>query len=213
VTARGSNFQGSFDVLLPFDIVEVRIVASVLTEQILEIHMGPRNGLRSVEKLNHLREILHSENFELADHGGLGRIAIGQNESSIVFLPRGHGHRQRAAHGFNRAVERQFADDQITIQQLAFDQPFGSQNSHGHGQIVGRAFLFNVRGREIDGDPFGGKGIAAVFHRSANAVFAFFDCAFGQSHRGELRQARSQVDFHFDTEGVDTVESCAVDLS
>ena len=39
VTPGGSDFQCPLDVLLPLDVVEVRIVARMLTEQVFEIHM------------------------------------------------------------------------------------------------------------------------------------------------------------------------------
>ena len=39
VTAGGGDFEGAFDVLLAFDVVEVGIVLRVLAEQIVEIHV------------------------------------------------------------------------------------------------------------------------------------------------------------------------------
>ena len=40
VTAGGGDFEGAFDMLLAFDIVEVGVVLRVLTEQIVEIGAG-----------------------------------------------------------------------------------------------------------------------------------------------------------------------------
>ena len=45
MTAGGGDFERALDVLLAFDIVEVRIVLGMLAEQILEIHMSGCNCL------------------------------------------------------------------------------------------------------------------------------------------------------------------------
>ena len=59
---------------------------------------------------------------------------------------------------------------------------------------------------------FGGESIAAVLHRGAYAVFAFFDGAFGQTDCGELWQTGSEIDLYFDAQSINTVKSCAVDF-
>ena len=101
VTAGGSDLQRPLDVLLPFDVVEVRIVLRVLTEQIFEIHMCGCDGLGAIEKLNDLRQVLNSKNFDFADDGGLRCIGLGQDESFVFFLLRRHGDGQGATDGFD----------------------------------------------------------------------------------------------------------------
>jgi hypothetical protein len=101
VTPGGSHFQRPLDVLLPFDIVEVRIVARMLTEQVFEIHMCGCESLGSIEKLNHLRQVLNPKNFDFADHGGLRCIGLGQDESFVFFFFCRHGDGQGATDGLD----------------------------------------------------------------------------------------------------------------
>jgi hypothetical protein len=41
VAARGCDLQRPFDVLLPFDVIEVCLVLAVPLEQLLQIHSDP----------------------------------------------------------------------------------------------------------------------------------------------------------------------------
>ena len=82
----------------------------------------------------------------------------------------------------------ELADKQIFIEQVLFDISFGSENADGHRQIVGGSFFLDIRRGEVNGDALSGEGVAAVFDRRANPVFAFLDGAFGSTNGGELRQ-------------------------
>ena len=106
--------------LLSFDVVEVRIVLRVLTEQIFEIHMCGCDGLGSIEKLNHLRQVLNPKNFDSAHDGGLRCIGLGQDESFVFFLLHRHGDGQGATNGLDGTIEREFADQKIIIEESLF---------------------------------------------------------------------------------------------
>ena len=98
MTAGGGDFERPLDVLLSFDVVEVRVVVRVLIEQIVEINMGGFDMQGAVEKLNDLRQVAYPKNFDFAHDGGLRSVLFGQDDPSDFFLLRRHGDRQRAAH-------------------------------------------------------------------------------------------------------------------
>ena len=71
VTAGGGDFERAFDVLLSFDIVEVRIVLRMLTEQIFEVHMRARTIVCApLRNSTTCGKILHAEDFDFAHDGG-----------------------------------------------------------------------------------------------------------------------------------------------
>ena len=125
MTAGGCDFERALDVLLPFDVVEVRIVLGMLVEQILEIHMCGCNGLHSIEELDYLRQVLNPKNFDFADDSGLRCVGLGQDESFVFFLLRRHGDGQGATNGLDRTVEGKLADQKIIIEEVLLNESLG----------------------------------------------------------------------------------------
>jgi hypothetical protein len=61
-----------------------------------------------------------------------------------------------------------------------------------------RAFLGQVGGRQVDGDPLGRKREADRGQRRAHPLAAFGDRLVGQADDDERRQPGRQLDLHLD---------------
>ena len=84
----------------------------------------------------------------------------GRHEDGADAVVAGQGHHRQDAVGVaQRAVQPQLAQEQaagvVEDHLLA-----GPQHAHGHRQVVAGAFLAQVGGRQVDGDPLHGKGAA-----------------------------------------------------
>ena len=60
------------------------------------------------------------------------------------------------------AIERQLAEKNVRIENFAEESSLAAEKAQRHRQIERRAFLANVRGREIDGDALAGRKIEAA---------------------------------------------------
>ncbi len=87
---------------------------------------------------------------------------------------------------------------------MVFDHPGSGKNTDGHGQIKGGAILFDVRRCQIDGNAPHREVVARVLDGGLDPILAFLDRPFGEADGGELGQALSDIDLHFNRVGVDT---------
>ena len=141
---------------------------------------------------------------DLSGQGGLLGGVAGQEHGLFAEAAREAGHGQAAADRPGRAGEAELAGDQAVAQPVGGKLAGRRENSDGDGQIVERAFLPQVAGREIDGGP-GAQGLeSAVGLGGGNAVVGFLDGRVRQSDEDELGLALLVgVDLHLHGLGFD----------
>ncbi len=94
--------------------------------------------------------MLQSEHAHASGDGGLGAI-IGRHHQVPKALPlRRDGDREGTSHRPQRAIQRQFADEEVILGQR--DDAHRSQDPQRHRQVEARAFLAHVGRSQVDRD-------------------------------------------------------------
>ena len=126
-----------------------------------------------------------------------GPCATGQisPRSSTARVQRGEQHARR---GGDAAVEAEFADHDIGRQRFGIDDPHRAEQRERDRQVVMRAFLGQVGGRQVDRDELGRQREADRGDRGAHPLAAFADRLVGQADDDEARQAGGDLALHFD---------------
>ncbi len=91
VTAGRGDFQGAFDMLLSFDIVEVRVVTAVAVEDLLQVHGHPAEAPVAIEEFHDLGEVLNAEDLDFLHHGGFRPVDLRKDDPFEALSLRGHG--------------------------------------------------------------------------------------------------------------------------
>lgn len=96
------------------------------------------------------------------------------------------------------AIKRQFADRNEIDQLLGIGHAHCCQQRQRDRQVIVRAFLGQVSGRKVDGDPLGRQRQAHRGQRSVDPFAAFIHRLVGQADQIETRQAGRDLalDFH-----------------
>ena len=116
------------------------------------------------------------------DHRRFARIRFRHHDLADAALARRQRRRERAAHRTHAAVEREFAEENVVVEDFAEERALAAENAQRHRQIERGAFLANVGGREIHGDEVIERKIeAAISHRGFDPLAAFL--------HGDIRQA------------------------
>ncbi len=219
VAAGRGHFERALGRLLAAHVLEVHVEVLQLAEQSLS---GDAVGLalnhahdHGVEQLQHIQQRGGGIDVDALDHGGLGGVGGGKNQVGDALFAGHDGHRQHSRHGADAAVQAQFAHQQKLAQVGGFQRAIRAQNADGDGQIEARAFLFDVGGRQVDGDVRGRNQVAGVLDGRADAVAALAHRGVGQAHGVEVILVADHATIvHLDINevGVDSVNSRAVSL-
>jgi len=105
---------------------------------------------------------------------------------------------QHPRRGRDAAVEAEFADDDIAAQRLRIDHPHRTEQRERDRQVVMRALLGQVGGRQIDRDPLRRQREADRRERGADAFAAFGDRLVGQADDREAGHARRDLALDLD---------------
>jgi len=155
-----------------------------------------RERRKIAQMIYHLDEIIRRKNLRPPDIRSLLRVGAGQNELRIALIPRRYEQRQNAVYRTQRPVERQFAPEYDAVR-FRPDELFARlQEPDRDGKIEEGAFLFDIRGGEIDGYLPVGKFSGAVFDGGAHALFGFLDSRVRKPDQLERGQAVIDVRFH-----------------
>ncbi len=93
--------------------------------------------------------------------------------------------------------------------------PVSAENTERDGEVETGAFLFDVGGREVDGDEGGRNQVAGVFDGGADAVAALAHGGVGESDGVEvvlIGNDTALVDFDIDQVGINAVDGSAKGL-
>ncbi len=200
--AGGSNFQCPLGMLLTFHVCKVYLVFQALIEHIIDVDFKWRQYLFVLEKLHCLFQILHRIHFHPAGGGGFPGVIFGEDKSFEPVVGGGQCHRQGAVNGAQRAVQREFPQNDKLFIFFSGNLPGGSQYPNGYGEVKGGADLFNVCRSQIDDYFFIGEGEAGVFNGGLNSLLGFPHGVVGQSDDGKGGQHREQVGLYFHAVGV-----------
>ena len=133
-------------------------------------------------------------------------LARGTTTRAQPARARGGGDRERAADRPHAAVERELAGDRDAGEMVLQRMAGRGEERERDRQIVGGAFLAEVRRREIDGDAAGRDLEAGVAERRADAILALADARVGEPDGLRVRDAGREVDLDLHRVGVDADE-------
>jgi hypothetical protein len=106
---------------------------------------------------------------------------------------------QNAWRGGDTPVEREFPHRDILAGEFGIDDPHCREQRQRDRQVVMRALLGQVGGREVDGDPLRGKRQTQRGDCGANPLAAFAHRLVGQAdHRDALVHPRRNLHLRFD---------------
>ncbi len=115
--------------------------------------------------------------------------------------------RQRAGHGADRAVERQFADRRVAGDRVGRDRLHRHHHGEQDRQVELAAFLRQVGRRQVHRHVLVGQAEADGVQRVAHALGAFGHRLVGQSDDDEGVPAGRDAHLHLDGAGLDADES------
>ena len=207
-TGRG-HFERALRHGLSADVAEIRRHSRFFRRRRRAVRPGGRELLRPREQRHHFRQVAHAIHADAFHHRGLGRILRRHDQVGDAHIARADGDRQRPAHRANRAIERQFSDQQVPIQ--ALHRTHRPQNPQRHRQVEAGPFLAHVGGRQVDGELLVGISEARIDQRALDALAALAHGGIGHAdHHGIARVARRKhVDFDIDQVSIDAVDGSA----
>jgi len=130
--------------------------------------------------------------------GGLGRILFRHIDPFQAVLPGHRDHGQDAVGVAYRPVQRKFSHHQGFLQ-VGGHLAGGHAHAQGHGQVVGRPLLAQVRRGQVDGDLLvGGEKRPGVAHAGPNPLPRLLDGGIGQAHHAEGRDPVGDIHLHLD---------------
>ena len=204
------DLEGAFDVLLPFDLLEIDRIDG-RSHQIL----GPAGRrvdiLDAVEQADDLDEVAEAVNDEAGDERGLLFVDVRDDEALESQAFDQDGDREDAGHRLEPSVQGQLADEKIIAQPLGREDPLLGQEAQGDGKVEGGALLLPVGRGEVDGDLPGRDVVAAVLQRGPDALLALPDGRVGQADGDELRKSEGNIGLDLDGIGLDPGERGAGD--
>ena len=186
MSACGGHFECPLDVLLSLYVGEVEGKLVLMGKEFLAgvddggLHRG---GL--VEEVYDLGDVVRAVDGEVVDDSCLACVLLGYYHAFEAQLACLDGDGQCAFDGLQAAVEAQLAHEQEARQAFGLDEPVGSQQADGQGQVVGRAFLADVGGGHVDDGLTGRQFVAVDCKGGGDALLALFDGRVGQTDEVE----------------------------
>src|SRR5579885_641566 len=206
MTPAGRDLQRAFDMLLPAYRRHILPVDDILFE-IKHAWVGDERLYQPlpVEMGHKLVQRLDGIDDDLLDQRGLDGID-GRHENGFdAFLTRQGDHWQDAVGMAQAAIERKLAQKQVIRYLLIrVDGARSQQYSYGYRKIVGRAFLPQVGGRQIDGDALIGKKAATVLYRRTHPFPRFVDGSIGETDNREGSKPVGDIHLNLDQRAFQT---------
>mgnify|MGYP007123468917 CR=1 FL=1 len=150
--ARSRDFERALRRLLPLDLREVGGADGRID---LRQHGRGKDG-GAAEMVEQAEQVGCREHLDIARPCRLRPLRRGTDQPALdtARMERGEQHAGRRG---DAAVEAELADDDIGTQRLGIDHPHRAEQRERDRQVVVRALLGQVGGRQVDGDPFGRK--------------------------------------------------------
>ena len=160
-----------------------------------------------VEECRRLREGGHRVDGEGLEERGLRGVADREQTSIQSRVTRPERHRQHAAHGADRSVQRELPHHEEARQAVGLDRTRRGQEPQRDGQVEADALFPKVRRREVHGHALERKREAGVSDRGADALPTLTHRRIREPDRGERGQPLADIDLDADQGRVDAGEA------
>ena len=164
----------------------------------------------AAQVLDDLAERGCADHLQPLDYGRFAGVVVWNDQPPQSLLAGFDGHREYAAHRFERPVERQFARQHRSVERFGRHLLRGGQNAHGDRQIEARSLLTQVGRSEVDHQFLARHPQSRVFESRTDALLALLDGVVGQPDQ-KKSQLSCRGDVHLDRDryGVDACDgSC-----
>ena len=201
VTARGGDFHGAFGFFLSLDVGQVERAAR--GGYLARLRGG--QDVAALEVVHRLQQRGGRDNLDRADPGGLGAAVPGAEQVAICLAGRDGG--GQGAHDRNQlAVQRQLPQRYLPNYFIGRQNIHRRQNRERDRQVEMRAFLDQVGGRQVDGDPLRGQRQPQRRQRRAHPFPGLADRLVRQADDGKGGNAGGQRTLDLDETGLDPVK-------
>ena len=193
MSTSSSHLQGTLYAFLTTHIGKVEIKGVLVVVKLLTcINNGRFAILGTIQKGNHISDILHAVHLKLVYHSRFAHILLGNYQALKLLFACTDGYRQHTAYGFQFAIQAQLAYHHIILQCIFCYLAVGSQYTNSQWQIVATT-LFTDIGRTHINCQIGCWGfITNILDSCANTVVTLFYCGVGQA-RQVKRSASCQI--------------------
>ena len=169
-----------------------------------------RKGRFALQVRDDLADVMHGINAKTLHDGGFRRVFRRDEDFLFPGISCRHAHGKRAAHTAKLTAKRKLTDEAFILQRdILRNRTRDAHDRNEDGKIIGGAFLFLIRGREIDGDLRIGKEIAAVFDGGFDAFLGFLDGSIGKTYDIESGDPIVGIAFHGHRVTLNAEKSCA----
>ena len=204
VPSRRGDLQRTFHMRLAPHVGEIlRIVRRRRIERFVVGRHGRRNLRLAVQVSDDLAQGRGADHLDAVDNRGLRRVFRRQHHPPQPLRTRPDRNGKHAPHGFERAVERQFADEHRPGDRPGVDAAHRREDSHGDRQVETRPLLAQVGRSEAHDHLLARHPLARVLERRPDALFALLHGIVGQSHEVHAQTAAGDVDLDGHRHGVD----------
>ena len=171
-----------------------------------------RDGNDAREVVRQTRQRLDRNDVHPVDQRGLGGIGCRDEQPTESLGPAQRRHRQDAGDMPDRAVQREFSDDEGAVEAVGADLFGSDQGAHGDGEIVGRSFLPQRRRCQVDRQPLARECQAGVLDRRLDPFAALLNSRVRKPHNREGGEPARRVHFYFDDCPLQPDDGAGVDL-
>jgi hypothetical protein len=192
--------------LLALDVSEVGMPRPVD----LQLRCRRRQHLVAFEVIDEGEQRRRRQHRDGAGPGGLAALRLGADQS-LAAAARMHRRRQHAGYRRHLAVEAEFAQRDIAGDRVLGDDPHRCQQAERDRQVEMAAFLQQIGGGEVDGDPLRRQAEPHRRQGCAHPLAALGDGLVGQADDGEGRHPVRHLHLDGDVEDVDALEGDGAD--
>lgn len=207
MAAGGRHLERALGAFLTLDLGKIRQVGGIGADR----RLGPGEHLRTAEMIGKGNQAAWCENIDVSARPGRLCAAFGRADQPFAQCIGADGGRQRAGDRGDRAIEIEFADDDIIRQCVGRNGAEGRHQSERDRQIEMRAFLRQIGRGQIDGHSLAGQRQAGGVKRGLHALAAFGHRLVGQTDDLHADLAGRDHDLDLDRHALDALECYRTD--
>ena len=173
---------------------------------LVHFRLRARQHLRAFEVVGDLDQRIRRDDLDVRARPGRFRAAGRRADQALLARIRPDRRRQDAGHGRDRAIEPEFAEHGKAVERIRRDGADRRHQAERDRQIVMAAFLRQIGGREIDGDPPRRQRQPRGDQRRAHPLARLGHRLVGQADDRKRRQAGRDLHLHVDRAGLDPLK-------
>ena len=202
MAARRGDFERALGAFLALDFPEIDERAFCLAD--LWLRTGEHLG--AAKMVGELDQRSGRDDRHLRAHPGGFGAARGRADQPFVARIGADRGRQHARDRGDRAVEPELTQNSKSGERIHRDGPDRGHQAERDRKIVVAAFLWQVGGRQVDGDAAGRQREAGRHQRRSHAFLGLGDGLVGQADNVEGRQPGRDLHLHVDGARLDAFE-------